>query len=1155
MATYLPGVRPFIPQTEVFTPDYKFLQDVLSVRQDRYDTNFQAINKLYGDVVYAPLSRQNNKDKRDQYANKLSNALKQVSGMDLSLQQNVQTAKALFDPFYKDTELVKDMLATKTFQRSQKDIERFKSSNDRDVRRNYWTFGEKHVNYKMQDFINGTDEFAKNFNIGDLKYQHSPDIFNISQEILDEAGLENTDYEIVKDYIIKIKNGPALTQQEFTYKDPEDGKWKTGRKNAAMDYVVQALKDDPRIQKGMQIRYEVEKREWAEENKDQFGGLYQAGLQFDKNILLESEDEDIRKLAELNTQLVGDEASLSNWLEYKKKYGIVTGSKEDETLMKKQYEVMLNTKTKNKINDRLVNLKHPTDDEKTITKNAMVGFISSKMQEEFFNASNAWANKTMSREISVDQAQQTNKRIAWEKDKFMMTEMNKFMLKEMDLSGTGGGNSVNDVLKQFNVSLNPTPSPENINTLGLIYGKLNENIQKYDTNRIDGVITMYKTSQAFREYFTGYVDTDGDGQKDSYLEGGGEGLFNIGTQDSPNFIPFSEINTYLNNADNAKELTRIFDDVSSKYSTLNDDVLLNDFMPADEIDFDVNTKNSMISILSQVEAYESGVNGTPMQQMTELNSNFADAYNWYLKSNPESDLTKNAYSGYLDLVTNEYKQVLETEGINSAMLNAGPNDLFPGTDIKIWDFIEEEAIKSKVFNSFQDDGTTPDYGKYNNFYDLVNNSSLVMRNPSNYLQQLTYSLQGQPSYDTNGDLVASGKDNMTAYLNEYYPDGPNDAFYQDSKFSNNGWSNGGNWLRQIVWKHGNNGWYFDDGELEKLAISKNGFYPETVKAINNTWSNEQSIPGGTVPYPSVLTNLYPDQQVNFGSNMWSGFTSFTTVDANFGNDEDAQVNFAGAVNGISNADHGNAIVLPGDYLSDKTLGEGTITDPVALTFLRDVVLPKLTNPKWLEENSVPLAYSQMSSSTYIDEATNEEKPYTVYTFTLPEKDLLADNKGFNPNGVFDEVDGFEESEIYTSRKISVLVRQDLDALVNNKNSANQNPSIFESIIKQEGKYILPSVGGGGSAMWYLGPNGEIIQSINPVKWDNTNGSYIPDPNYSTDIIDPAGLENNIYMTQDALIINRNNNKNIKNGSPNVDYNVSQESIYQAYPGGPYVPRQ
>jgi len=51
MATYLPNVKEYIPQTETFTPDYKFLNDVLNVRQDRYDTNYKQMNNLYGSVV------------------------------------------------------------------------------------------------------------------------------------------------------------------------------------------------------------------------------------------------------------------------------------------------------------------------------------------------------------------------------------------------------------------------------------------------------------------------------------------------------------------------------------------------------------------------------------------------------------------------------------------------------------------------------------------------------------------------------------------------------------------------------------------------------------------------------------------------------------------------------------------------------------------------------------------------------------------------------------------------------------------------------------------------------------------------------------------------------------------------------------------------
>ena len=113
MATYIPGVKDYIPKLKPFTPNYKFLQDVLEVRQDRYTSNYKALNDLYGIVVYADLSRDDNKAIRDQVSKELTPKLEQISGLDLSMQQNVNTAKALFKPFYEDKAMVYDMYFTK----------------------------------------------------------------------------------------------------------------------------------------------------------------------------------------------------------------------------------------------------------------------------------------------------------------------------------------------------------------------------------------------------------------------------------------------------------------------------------------------------------------------------------------------------------------------------------------------------------------------------------------------------------------------------------------------------------------------------------------------------------------------------------------------------------------------------------------------------------------------------------------------------------------------------------------------------------------------------------------------------------------------------------------------------------------------------------
>ena len=112
MATYIKGADTYLPEITPFTPDFKFLSAVLDTRTDKYDANFQATNDLYNKVVYADLSRQDTKDRRDQYAETIAPQIQQISGLDLSLQQNVDQAKSVFAPFYDDDLTVKDIVYT-----------------------------------------------------------------------------------------------------------------------------------------------------------------------------------------------------------------------------------------------------------------------------------------------------------------------------------------------------------------------------------------------------------------------------------------------------------------------------------------------------------------------------------------------------------------------------------------------------------------------------------------------------------------------------------------------------------------------------------------------------------------------------------------------------------------------------------------------------------------------------------------------------------------------------------------------------------------------------------------------------------------------------------------------------------------------------------
>ena len=52
MATYIKGADAYLPDIQPFTPDYKFLSQVVNTRTDKYDANFKATNDLYNKVVY-----------------------------------------------------------------------------------------------------------------------------------------------------------------------------------------------------------------------------------------------------------------------------------------------------------------------------------------------------------------------------------------------------------------------------------------------------------------------------------------------------------------------------------------------------------------------------------------------------------------------------------------------------------------------------------------------------------------------------------------------------------------------------------------------------------------------------------------------------------------------------------------------------------------------------------------------------------------------------------------------------------------------------------------------------------------------------------------------------------------------------------------------
>ena len=370
MATYLKGVKDYVPQLDVFKPNYKFLSDVLSTRQDRYDTNFKSLNDLYSKVVYADMSREDNNAERDIYANQLSNGLKQVSGLDLSLSQNVDVAKGLFKPFFENKALVKDMTFTKMYQNEASKVNSMMTSSNDDFRERFWQDGLTDLQFQMDDYKNASAENALGMRMP--KYVENPNLYKRSFEALKGSDLSIKQTTLEGDWIITTKNGTALTRQLVGYERNDDGSIKLGEnkqpigiyKNPAAEYLRETVMKDPIVINGYRVQARNRARQFAnnEENVQRYGSVDAASQAWANNIIEKQNAQDIKALAEQNTAISQDESAVANWERYKKENGVVAGTAEEEVFLKKIASLNLLKETRKLTTERIKKSKAPTSD-------------------------------------------------------------------------------------------------------------------------------------------------------------------------------------------------------------------------------------------------------------------------------------------------------------------------------------------------------------------------------------------------------------------------------------------------------------------------------------------------------------------------------------------------------------------------------------------------------------------------------------------------------------------------------------------------------------------------------------------------------------------------------------------------------------------------
>ena len=313
MATYVPGVPQYLPNFTPFTPDYKFLSNVLDTKTQKYNTNYKALNDLYSKVVYGELSRKDTKAMREQFTENLGPRLEQISGMDLSAMQNAEAAKSIFKPFFEEDLIVKDLVTTKIYRNEMSNVEGLKNNPEREMREMYWQTGVQKMQYEMEDFVNATEEEA--LKMAAPNYVPDADLYEMAKNVLAESGLESSITEPSKDglWMIKREQGDLVTRE-------------------ALQLVQKTLKDDPRVVNAYHAKAFVESRQAADEGvkSGKYQSINQGQVAWAADMIADIEAKIEKRTVKLEKEEVDAENTSVSWEVYRKQHGIVKGSKEEK---------------------------------------------------------------------------------------------------------------------------------------------------------------------------------------------------------------------------------------------------------------------------------------------------------------------------------------------------------------------------------------------------------------------------------------------------------------------------------------------------------------------------------------------------------------------------------------------------------------------------------------------------------------------------------------------------------------------------------------------------------------------------------------------------------------------------------------------------------
>lgn len=216
MSQYIQGIVDYIPQVQPYKPNLNFYQQVLETKNAQYKQGYDQISNLYGTLLESPMLRSENIDLRNKFFNQISAEISKISGLDLSLSQNINAAQQVFQPLVDNKYILKDMSYTKRAYAELNKADNFRNCTDeKTCGGKYWEGGVRAVQYQMADFAKSSAEDSLGFNAP--RYTPAVNVGEKAMKFAKDMGFNMKTVSFTGDgrYQITTKNGtqmiPSLT--------------------------------------------------------------------------------------------------------------------------------------------------------------------------------------------------------------------------------------------------------------------------------------------------------------------------------------------------------------------------------------------------------------------------------------------------------------------------------------------------------------------------------------------------------------------------------------------------------------------------------------------------------------------------------------------------------------------------------------------------------------------------------------------------------------------------------------------------------------------------------------------------------------------------------------------------------------------------------